>query len=228
MNAYLIAALVLSSAAAAAGIIIDSYILMAVGAVTTFSLIIYYYNRREHKKHIEENERKRADRDYRENQADQFSVFMNNVKQKYGEIIFKYRMPQRPFTLEGLHYWCCDDFLVIIPEWNYYQELISKKYNDSYLNENDEKKLFDDMCVIKKRDIVCFEKSREYNRSAYTGHRKYKRYERSVPLQNETRTCITYRKNSFMSEKVLPESAYDILMELIPDKVKTTVVFPGK
>jgi hypothetical protein len=224
----LIVALVISFTVAVTGFIIESSPLIAVGAAAALiSSAVYFYNsikkRNEKNTHIEQQELKEKIKQVN------FPVFMNNVKQKYGEVILKYRLPQKPTTLDNIQYWCCDDFLIFLPEWNYYQDLIYQKYKDSILNENEEKKLLDDICVIHKRDILYFEKSREHHKNTFGIHRSSKRYERAIPLENVLKTCISYRKSGLITEKYLPEAAYDILMELIPDKVKTPgVIFPGK
>lgn len=228
MNSKLLASLLFSLTVAAAGIVFKSYFLIVIGVAAAISLIAYFYYTKVQQKRAAKSKQNEQEEIKEKIKQVNFPVFMNNVKQKYGEIIFKYRLPPNPLTLEKMLYWCCDDFLVIVPEWNYYQELIYQKYKDSCLNETEEKKLFDDLCVINKRDILYFEKSRSYNRSSYSSHGKYKRYEREIPIYNEVKTCISYRKNGFMAEKLLPEAAFDILMQLIPEKAKSVPVFPGK
>lgn len=221
----LAAALFLSIAAAVAGFAVNRYWLIAVGAAAALLALGAYFYIENIKKKKHHEEKKRLEINQKIRQVN-FPVFMNNVKQKYGEIIYKYRLPPQPLMLEGYQYWCCDDYLVILPEWNYYQDLIYQKYKDSYFFESDEKKLFDEMFVVNKRDILYFEKSREHS---YTVYHRNSRYERSTPAYSSKKTCISYRKNGLTAEKVLPEAAYDILMQLIPDKAKNIdAIFPGK
>jgi hypothetical protein len=192
-------------------------LIIACAAAVLASLIVFYRIRLNEKKSRHEAELSKRQEIFEKIKETNFPVFMNNAKQKYGEIMFRYRLPQNPIIFKGVQYWCCDDFLLILPEWNYYQELIYKKYNKSAMSDLNSDDLFDDMCVINKRDIICFciEKETTTNDNPYY---KTKKKEADASILKTNKTVLEYRIKGILTKKDFPEEVFEIFEILIPDK----------